>query len=159
MLRPKYPAALPGTGSRYRHLLLAIVRRLAELGEVSPVTYQHSADAQLRGLDTEMNQFADLLADLMAVDGALLLTKHMEVVGFGVEVYAPQVDLPHVYQALDLEAAAVQAEPADSVGTRHRAAFRLCLADPESLAIVVSQDGGIKFVHQQEGKIVVWDQL
>lgn len=34
-------------------------------------------------------------------------------------------------------------------GTPHRAAFRLCLANPASLASVVSQDGSVKCVHQQ----------
>ena len=52
----------------------------------------------------------------------------------------------------------MQAEAADSGGTRHRAAYRLCLAYPDSLA-VVAQDGGVKFVHQQAGRVIFWDQL
>ncbi|GAB2796534.1 hypothetical protein HNQ93_004352 [Hymenobacter luteus] len=159
VLRPKYGMASAGAGPRYRQLLLAIVGRLSELGEVNWAHYQQSADATLRALEAELGQFADLLADLMAVDGALLLTKHMEVVGFGVEVHAPHIVTNEVYRAQDLEASAVQAEAADQGGTRHRAAYRLCLADPDSLVVVVSQDGGVKFVHQHAGKVIFWDQL
>jgi DNA integrity scanning protein DisA with diadenylate cyclase activity len=64
-----------------------------------------------------------------------------------------------VYRALDVEAQTLQPVPADHGGTRHRAAYRLCLAAPDCLAIVVSQDGNVQFVHNQQGKVVFWDQL
>jgi hypothetical protein len=109
-------------------------------------------------LHTELDHFADLLDDLMAVDGALVLNKQFEVVGFGVELRAPALPTTCVYRALDPEATQLQAEAANSGGTRHRAAYRLCQAEPECLALVVSQDGGVKFVRQQAGQIVFWEQ-
>lgn len=159
VLQPKYGVQSASAGPRFRHVLLAIIGRLQELGDVSWAQYQQSGDAQLRALEAELGRLADLLADLMAVDGALLLTKRMEVLGFGVEIHAPLMAANEVYRALDLEASAVQAEAADSGGTRHRAAYRLCLADPDSLVVVISQDGGVKFVHQHAGKVIFWDQL
>lgn len=75
------------------------------------------------------------------------------------EIQATQVPLMQVYRALDVEAQTLQAVPADHGGTRHRAAYRLCLAAPDCLAIVVSQDGNVQFVHNQDGKVVFWDQL
>ncbi|MBC8083338.1 MAG: DNA integrity scanning protein DisA nucleotide-binding domain protein, partial [Hymenobacter sp.] len=42
--------------------------------------------------------------------------------------------------------------------TRHRAAYRLCQAEAECLVMVVSQDGGVKFVRQQEEQVVFWEQ-
>lgn len=159
LLQPKYTVGADSAGPRFHELMQALIRRLVELGQLSFVFYRQSTDPQLRALEAEINQYADLLADLMAVDGALVLTKDLRLVGFGVEIHAPDVVVGEVYRALDMEATTVQAEAADSGGTRHRAAYRLCLADPESLAIVVSQDGGVKFVHQHEGKVIVWDQL
>jgi hypothetical protein len=159
VLRPKYQVEFPPLESPYRCLALAVTRRLAELGEISWARYQTSPDGPLRALDAALGQFADALADLMAVDGALLLTKQLDIVGFGVEVHAPHITADFVYRALDLEATRVQAEPADSGGTRHRAAYRLCQADPASLVTVVSQDGGVKFVHEHAGQIIFWDQL
>ncbi|UYZ63126.1 DNA integrity scanning protein DisA nucleotide-binding domain protein [Hymenobacter weizhouensis] len=159
ILQPKYTVGAASAGPRFHQLATAIIWRLSELGQLSSVLYRQSADPQLRALEAEMDQFADLLADMMAVDGALILTKDLRVIGFGVEVYAPHVAISEVYRALDMEATAVQSEAANSGGTRHRAAYRLCLADPDSLAIVVSQDGGVRFVHQHAGRIVFWDQL
>ncbi len=95
----------------------------------------------------------------MTVDGALVLNKQFEVVGFGVEVRAPALPTDWVQRALDPEATQLQAEPANSGGTRHRAAYRLCQAEPNCLVLVVSQDGGVKFVRQQAGHIIFWDQL
>jgi len=159
VLRPKY-RLLPATaGPRYPHLIRALVRRLLELGELSWAHYQRSADAELAALTAEIDRFADYIADMGAVDGALVFTQQLHIVGFGVEIQATQVPLTQVYRALDVEAATLQPVPADHGGTRHRAAYRLCLAAPECLAIVVSQDGNVQFVHNQDGKVVFWDQL
>ncbi len=158
-LRPKYPVRLPTEAHYYNGLQVAIIARLGELGDVSWGRYQRFGDARLLELEAAVRQYADLLADLMTVDGALVVTKQLAVVGFGVEVYAPQLALTQVYRALDANATRLQAEAADRGGTRHRAAYRLCLAEPESMAIVISQDGGVKFVQAQDGKVVFWEQL
>ena len=159
ILQPKYKVEAGRAGPRYRALLLAIVRRLSELGEISWTHYCRSQDAALHALDAEVSYFADLLADMTAVDGTLVLTKQLQIVGFGVEIKASQTALSNVYRALDMEGRTLQTVPADHGGTRHRAAYRLCLAEPECLAIVVSQDGGVQFVHQDAGKVIFWDQL
>ncbi|MGI4872131.1 MAG: putative sensor domain DACNV-containing protein [Janthinobacterium lividum] len=158
-LRPKYPVQQPATPAPYLTLLVALLTRLTELGDLSWAFYQQADDARLRELGAAVDQFADQLADLMTVDGAVAVTKQLALVGFGVEVYAPHLHLPVVYRALDATADQVQAEAADSGGTRHRAAYRLCLAEPASMAIVVSQDGGVRFVHHQAGRVVFWEQL
>jgi DNA integrity scanning protein DisA with diadenylate cyclase activity len=76
-----------------------------------------------------------------------VLTKQLEIVGFGVEIQAAQMAIDCVYRALDVDGSSLQAVPADHGGTRHWAAYRLCLAEPDCLAIIVSQDGGVQFVH------------
>ena len=43
------------------------------------------------------------------------------------------------------------------MGTRHRSAYRLCTRFPEALAVVISQDGGVRFVGWHEGAITYWD--
>jgi hypothetical protein len=148
VLRPKY-RVLPGAaGSRF-----------PTLGEVSWAHYQRAHDAELLTLTAEIEHFADYLAGLAAVDGALVFTQQLDLVGFGVEVQATQVPLERVYRALDLAAQQRQPLAVDHGGTRHRAAYRLCLAAPDCLTIVVSQDGSVQFVHEQAGQVIVWDQL
>ncbi|MVN77513.1 hypothetical protein GO988_14350 [Hymenobacter sp. HMF4947] len=159
VLRPKYRLLPPEAGPRYPNLVRAIIQRLLALGELSWTCYQQSPDAELRYLTAELDQFGNDLAAMGAVDGAIVLTHQMEVVGFGVEVQATQVPLTQVYRALDVGGQTLQALPADQSGTRHRAAYRLCLAAPDCLAIVVSQDGNVQFVHNHAGRVIVWDQL
>jgi hypothetical protein len=159
VLRPKYRLLPAGAGPRYSAVIQALVQRLLELGEASWDLLQNSHDEQLRNLTAQIDHFADCIAGMTAVDGALVLTQQIDIVGFGVEIQATQVPLNAVYQALDVEGSALQAVPADHGGTRHRAAYRLCLAAPDCLAIVVSQDGNVQFVHNQDGQVVFWDQL
>lgn len=159
VLRPKYRLLPGGAGPRFAALARAVVRRLAQLGEVSWAHYQRAQDAELLALTAEIEHLADYLAGLAAVDGALVLTQQLDLVGFGVEIQATQVPLERVYRALDLEAHQRQPLAVDHGGTRHRAAYRLCLAAPECLTIVVSQDGSVQFVHEQAGQVIVWDQL
>ena len=159
VLRPKYRLLPTAAGPRYPALVQALVQRLLALGELSWANYQRSDDAELLALTAELDHFADDIAAMGAVDGALVFTQQVDIVGFGVEIQATQVALTQVYRALDVEATALQPVPADHGGTRHRAAYRLCLAAPDCVAIVVSQDGNVQFVHNQEGKVIFWDQL
>lgn len=159
LLRPKYPTQELGGTGQCAHLIRAVVARQRALGDLSWICYQQAPDPELRALATALDQFADLLADLMAVDGALVLTQNLAVVGFGVEIRAAHMALDYVYRALDLEGAHLQAEPADQGGTRHRAAYRLCRAAPACLAVAVSQDGGVQLVHHHAGQIIFWSQL
>ena len=158
-LRPKYGVQANDAGTRYQALLQDLVMRCTHLGISNWVAYRESPDGQLQQLHTAVERFADLLADLLAVDGALVLSKAFDVLGFGVEIHAPALPTNHVYRALDSEAAQLQKEAADSGGTRHRAAYRLCQAEPDCLVMIISQDGGVKFVRQQQGQVIYWDQL
>ena len=63
-----------------------------------------------------------------------------------------------VRRALDLEGEQYEEEFTQSVGTRHRSAYRLCLAVPGALAIVISQDGAVRFVRSHQGVVTYWDQ-
>jgi hypothetical protein len=63
-----------------------------------------------------------------------------------------------VWRALDTEGRELRAEDIEAVGTRHRAAYRFVNDHPESLAIVISHDGGVSFVANREGRVVFWEQ-
>jgi hypothetical protein len=104
-------------------------------------------------------ELACWLSDLTAVDGCLLLDHEFTVLGFGVEIQIPGCEDEMVYQALDIEASECTLESVENAGTRHRAAYRLCREHDECLAIVVSQDGAVKFVANHLGKVTYWDHL
>ena len=71
--------------------------------------------------------------------------------------FAYDTIVPRVYRALNLEGSARLEELADAFGTRHRSAFRFVRRYPESLAVVISQDGEVRFIVSQEGEIFIYE--
>jgi DNA integrity scanning protein DisA with diadenylate cyclase activity len=114
-------------------------------------------DNELASSRDAIFEMSQLIAALSEVDGAVVLTKRFELLGFGAEIMGDLPDVQHVARALDLEAEDTVAEPLLADGTRHRSAYRLCSRLPDALALVVSQDGGVRFVAVQRGEVTFWD--
>ena len=100
---------------------------------------------------------SQIIASLADVDGAVVLTKRFEILGFGAEIAGDLPDVRVVARALDLEATEHEREPPDAMGTRHRSAYRLCAKVEDAVAIVVSQDGGVRFIAHHKGEVTYWD--
>jgi sensor domain DACNV-containing protein len=162
---PKYWIEDTKAQRRYRELIFTAVRTLSEIGArhgfhmVGWKEYQKVQDDRLAEVDEAILECAHLMADLMAVDGALVLTAARDIIGFGAEVHVPTRENEIVYRALDIEATQVIAERADNAGTRHRAAYRLARDHPECMITVVSQDGSVRYVGNPNGKVTYWDIL
>ena len=164
-IRPKYWVHESKSRYRYRELIFAVMRTLSAIGEehglktVGWKEYQELKDDRLVELDEAIFEFAHLLADLMAVDGALVLTGARDIIGFGAEIHVPTAQSEVIYRALDIEGQHVLEELGDDGGTRHRAAYRLCRVHPECMVTVVSQDGSVRYVGNQNGRVTFWDVL
>ena len=164
-MRFKYLLAKSPHRTRYRQLFKSAVARLCQLAAANHVQnigwneYQGFADRQLGELDEAFFEFAHFLGDLMAVDGALVLTKQYEIIGFGAELLSEAPCLSSVRRAMDLEATIWANESLDDVGTRHRAVYRLCDQHRKCLAIVISQDGSVRFVKNHNGTVTYWNQI
>jgi hypothetical protein len=162
-IRPKYWIKETRAKHRSRELLFAVMRTLSQVGAehslktVGWKDYQGLEDERLARLDESIFDCANFLADLMAVDGALVVTATWDIVGFGAEIQGPGISNEVVYRALDLEATELVKERADEAGTRHRAAYRLSRRHPECIIIVVSQDGAVRFVGNPNGKVTYWE--
>jgi hypothetical protein len=100
-----------------------------------------------------------LCASLADVDGAVVMTKRFELLGFGGEILGGPGDLPTVRRALDLEGDSYEVEPVDGVGTRHRSAYRLCQQIHDAVVLVVSHDAGARFVAWHHGAVTYWDHV
>jgi hypothetical protein len=61
----------------------------------------------------------------LAADGAVVMYKHNELLGFGGMVSGRLPDVEGVWRALDLEGEEVAEEGTGNVGARHRWAYRL----------------------------------
>jgi hypothetical protein len=164
-IRPKYWIRDTKATHRYRDLVFSVMRTLSIVGSehglksVGWKDYQEFRDDRLGELDEAIFEYARFLADLMAVDGALVLTAARDLIGFGAEIHVPAIEKEVVYRALDIEGHEFVEEHADDAGTRHRSAYRLARAHPECMITVVSQDGSIRYVGNPNGKVIYWDVL
>jgi hypothetical protein len=99
---------------------------------------------------------ARFIASLTAVDGAVVLTDALRIIGFGAEVTAmfPSGDKVHItYSAEATETKEIRFE---DYGTRHRSAFRFVASMEPSVGFIMSQDGGVKAIRQVGSKLVMW---
>jgi hypothetical protein len=121
--------------------------------------YESSSVGRLEEMDEALFEVAHLLADLARVDGTVLMTDSLEVLGFGVEIAGELPEVTRVARALDLEGMDREWVRTDRVGTRHRSAYRLCQALHDALVLVVSQDGGLRFIRWHVDGVTYWEQL
>jgi hypothetical protein len=146
---------------RYRTLLLQILERVAAATSKATVAWSDFAldvSPDLERLEHAVFEWSRVVANLTAIDGAVVLDKRLGLLAFGAEVSAELAAPPRVWRALDLEGGAREPDAVENVGTRHRAAYRFVQAHPEGIAIVVSHDGGVSFVANRDGEVVFWEQ-
>ena len=155
---------------RFRDLIVDTMNRLARAhgGEAGAEAsypkavgweeYSRSEDRELAAIDEAIFEFANLVAGLAAVDGAVVMTDRGELLGFGGEISGELEPVLSVEKALDPEGETTVPEGAEAVGTRHRSAYRLAAAVPDALLAVVSQDGNVRFVTDRDGAVTCWDQ-
>jgi Probable sensor domain DACNV len=120
--------------------------------------YEASSDEKIAELDEAIFAVAHLIAALSAVDGAVVITKRFELLGFGAEISGKLPEVRTVARALDVEGKLAVQEGTEGVGTRHRSVYRLCSELKEAVAVVISQDGGARFVAWKDGAVTYWDQ-
>ncbi len=167
-LRPKYTFDDGEPRRRYRSLILRVMNAIAERGgQRNPMPksvgfrdYEESTDKEIADLDEGILELSHLIGALADIDGAVIMTKRFEILGFGAEIRGSQLpDVLSVKRALDLEGEETQSEPTDGVGTRHRSAYRLCQHVKDGIAVVASQDGGIRFVRRLGDDVAYWDHV
>jgi sensor domain DACNV-containing protein len=150
-----------------RRLLTLTLRIMQELERVhgrrqsAPVgwrEYETSDATTIVELDQALFEVAHLVADLSQVDGAVVMTTDLELVGFGAEITSLP-DIGRVARATDLEGIRRDWVKTDRVGTRHRSVYRLCHEVRDVIGLVVSQDGGLRFVRWCRDAVTYWDQF
>ena len=148
-------------------LIVDILNRLAQLygtaeqhepRAVGWREFEAMTDAQVETLDEALFETAHLIAGLAAADGAVVMSKRNELLGFGGMISGRLPDVESVWRALDLEGEEVTEEGTGNVGARHRSAYRLAGALPGSVVVVISQDGGVRFVCKKGGRVTYWEQ-
>jgi hypothetical protein len=160
-LRLKYRFGQDEPSRRYRTLLLQILEAVAAASPNRSVgwsDFASNASEHLEKLEQAVFELSRVIANLAAIDGAVVLDKRLGLLGFGAEVSAELPTPRRVWRALDTEGRERKAEDFENVGTRHRAAYRFVNDHPDGLAIVISQDGGVSFVANRAHEVVFWEQ-
>ena len=149
---------------RLWHLMVKTIRRAREVGhrqckrKVAYSDFRRMRDTELAAYDEALIELAHFFADLMSIDGALVLGQDYRLIGFGAEILG-DTHVERIHRAIDLEARSTIVERADSSGTRHRSAYRLVSGLQDAIVVVVSQDGDVRFVATQENRLVYWPYL
>jgi hypothetical protein len=160
-LRLKYRFDQDEPSRRYRTLLFQILERVAATTSKASVgwsDFAQDASPSLGKLEDAIFELSRLIANLTAIDGAVVVDKRFGLLGFGAEVSAELPVPSRVSRALDIEGRRREPDDIENVGTRHRAAYRFVHDHPEGLAIVISHDGGVSFVANRDNEVVFWEQ-
>jgi hypothetical protein len=98
-MRVKYAFCDEEPRRRIARLVATMMPQMARHGNKGATigwdSYQSSAAAEVAEIDEALFEVAQLLADLTRVDGTVLITDSLEVLGFGVEIAG---ELPEVAQ-------------------------------------------------------------
>ncbi len=103
-----------------------------------------------------MRDAARFIASLTAVDGVVVLTDKLRIIGFGGEVRVSAPGTDTIYHATNEDGIRATAAPSTGYGTRHRSAFRFVEGMNPAVAFILSQDGGIKAATLIGKRVVMW---
>ncbi len=151
--------------ARFRTLIVAVMNALAAGAGNSGTPpkavgwqqYQESTDPRIAALDEAIFEMSHLIAALSTVDGAVVMTRRFELLGFGTEIRCNLDELSRVAKSLDIDGMRFKLENLRGAGNRHRSAYNLCQSLRETLVIVISQDGGIRFIRWHRDQVMYWD--
>lgn len=152
---------------RFRSLIIKMADALAEFcgSDENPektagwTEYLTSKNQTLSRLDESLFEWAHLVAGMTQVDGAVVITHRLELIGFGAEISGRLERVDEVAHALDPEGTRIRRVRSDGVGTRHNSAYSLCHKLRDILAVVASQDGTAQLVKWNKGLVTVWEHL
>lgn len=150
-------------GSLYSRLLNTLaeegMRRSPGDRRIDWSDYVASDSGAIERLDEAIFETAHFIADLTTIDGAVVMTKSLELLGFGAEILGGSKTIETVARVTDATGEERQIESTHRVGTRHGSAYRLCQKLRDAVAIVVSQDGLVRIVFWKDDTVAYWDQM
>ncbi|HLN33026.1 MAG TPA: hypothetical protein VK395_35175 [Gemmataceae bacterium] len=125
-----------------------------------PYFHESVSDIDCRESESELESSTWFVALLSRVDGLVLLSPQLDVLGFGVEITAEKAPR-YIEQSFSATASRSRRRRVDynHFGTRHRSMMRYCDRYPGSVGFVVSQDSDVRVMTRHEGRLVFWENL
>lgn len=158
-------ALLPKTGWQ-RHIHFKYPASGVDIGQMA-VEYwgtflqgrERIADGDVRLVHIKRDEIlmgCKSLARIANIDGCVGLSEELALWGFGGEILVSQAEAlesPRTFWDLEGDQPWPDQTGADLGGTRHRSAFRLCMAVTDCLVFVVSQDGELTLFASDEERV------
>jgi hypothetical protein len=119
----------------------------------------YRAHCRLEDSLKEISGLETLIATLSGVDGAVILTDRLRVLGFGGEITATSPTLSHVKVTGDSTGRTGVERNIDAFGTRHRSALRFCSSFEDAVCFVISQDGDVRAMKREGSQVFLWSDL
>ncbi len=96
---------------------------------------------------SKVKSICTFIAQLTSVDGAVVIKKNLQIVGYGAELKSGVSKSTITYYNIDTETMG----NFENKGTRHRSGCRYCYQDNEAVVFIVSQDGAITGLTYYDG--------
>ncbi|MBQ3697891.1 MAG: hypothetical protein II883_08225 [Spirochaetales bacterium] len=110
--------------------------------------------------EKELVSYADFIAKLTTVDGAVLITKEMDLIGFGVEILTDKMEQKEPpMKFISSDDSIDQSKRFTDNGTRHRSGYRFAYEVDESVVLIMSQDGSVKACTRENGDVIVYNNI
>jgi len=116
-------------------------------------------DSEIEDNKRAIKDSIKLISSLSGVDGAIIMTDKLRLLCFGGEVKVDSPTLKEIKRAENISGEKGSNIPIESFGTRHRSAFRFCSSYEDAMAIVISQDGGVKAVKRVGSELILWPDI
>jgi len=108
----------------------------------------------------EMSSYCTFISKLTTVDGAVVMTKDLKLIGFGAEILTDKMgkNIPPM-KFLDSDDTVDTSKKFNDNGTRHRSGYRFAYVVDHSIVLICSQDGVMKAVTKHDDEVVVYNNI
>jgi len=130
----------------------------SDMGEL--VSEGRFAETDAEDREDEVTGGVRLVTSLAAVDGLVLMTPTLHVLGFGVKI-KPGSAVGKVFDGPEFSRKGRLAKRIDvsRFGTRHGTMLSYCGADRNAVGIIVSQDGEVRVIVSRGRNLTLWDNV
>lgn len=133
---------------------------IADVPQVDQASLQawRESNRERRKVSQRLVDLSRFLARLTQVDGALLITDRLRILGFGAVIKSLSTAPETVRSCWNERCDTFLEQKSEAFGTRHRSAMGLC-REIDCVVFVLSQDGGVKALKSVEGQVLLWPSI
>jgi len=142
----------------WNHFYQSVQTRYQLLFSKDEESEKKNLSLNFTNLRSKLRDYTSFVSHLSQVDGAVIIDKTFNIIGFGAILNAPDVSLKEVFEIDPIRNKTKKVSNLH-YGTRHLSALKFLISQPEAVIIVFSQDGGITACIMKNKKATVVKNL